>query len=82
MKNRLIKFILSFTDYDRIKKENEKLKSDVSTLIEHPGSLESFVIIQSFEMEKRLSKIYWMGSFDIATKPFKGFFSQIEEVEL
>ena len=72
MKTKLIKFILSFTDYDKLKKENEKLKSDISTLIEHPGSLESFVIIQSFEMEKRLSKMYWMGDLGVGLSGFEG----------
>ena len=77
MRNKLIKFILSFTDYDRLKKENEKLKSDISILIKHPGSLESFVIIQSFEMEKRLSKMYWMGDLGVRLSGFEGIVKHI-----
>lgn len=64
MKNKLIKFILSFTDYDKIKKENESLKSNIATLIEKPYSSDSYVIIESYRMEKQISSIVWMGSID------------------
>ncbi len=72
MKNKLIKFILSFTDYDRIKKQNEKLKSDLRTIIESPHSIESLVIIQSFEMDKMVSKMYWMGDLGVKLDGFEG----------
>jgi Txe/YoeB family toxin of Txe-Axe toxin-antitoxin module len=77
MKKKLIKFILSFTDYDRLKNENEKLKSDINTLIEHPNSFESFLIIESFETEKILSKMLWFGNpIDLKDK-FTGIINAI-----
>lgn len=89
MKKKILNFILSrFTDYDKIKQENEQLKLDneklnnnIKTLIEEPDSLESIMIIQTHRMKTNLSKMLWMGSFDIVTN-FQGFYANPKEVKL
>lgn len=65
MKNKLIKFILSFTDYDKIKKENEELKKDIYILIEKPDTTDAFLIIHEFKTKKQLYNLFWFGSANI-----------------
>ncbi len=72
MKTKLIKFILSFTDYDNIKKENESLKSVIDTLIEKPHSTESLIIIEGHRLKKQLIRSVWMGDTGRKLKKFDG----------
>lgn len=75
--NLLIKFILPFTDYDKLKEENKKLKSDLNTLIEKPYSVEAYIIIKSHNLRKQIDKMVWFGDVEDFNK-FNGLFKTSE----
>lgn len=79
MKNKVIKFILSFTDYQKVlsdskelKKENKQLNDDIYTLIEKPGSADALFIIIRYEARKELDDLFWFGDTGIKETGFVG----------
>lgn len=62
MKNRLIKFILSFTNYDKVIKENERLKKDIYILIEKQGGSDYMGVISRWKLKYQLENAIWFGS--------------------
>lgn len=77
MKNKLIKFILSFTDYDRLKKENEELKKDIYILVEKQGELDCFMVIGRWKMQYMIDGIYWFGNAGVECNEFQGIINMI-----
>ncbi len=82
IKAKLIKYILSFTDYDKIKSENEKFKSDICTLIERPNSSDAYIIIRSHEMNNSISKMMWVGDCGVNSNKMTGIYNHMIGGEL
>lgn len=76
MKNKLIKFILSFTDYDKLKEKNEELKRDIYILIERQGEVEYFHVISRHKFKYTISKLMWGGDV-IMSNRFDGIFNKL-----
>ena len=79
MKKKLINFILSFTDYDRLKKENKELKSDIHILVERQGELDYFKVVGKWKMQYVLDKTYWYGDSGLKNSEFNGLWKTIFE---
>ena len=80
MKKKLIKFVLSFTDYDKIKAENKELKKDIYILVEKQGGLDYLTVMSKWKMKILVGKMLWSGEITKCNK-FNGF-ANIIDVEL
>jgi ferredoxin-fold anticodon binding domain-containing protein len=53
-------FLLKFTDYNKVKRENEILKKQIQTLVLNPKSLESEMIKFTIKFKNSFDEQIWL----------------------
>ena len=73
--NLLIKFILPYTDYDKLKEENKEQKKDIYILVEKKEDIDYWATRIKWQMNYKLESAIWMG--DPNPQKLEGLLKQI-----
>ncbi len=49
------------SSYKKLKAENEKLKREISILVNKPNEIDAIIIRQQYQMKQAIEEMYFMG---------------------
>lgn len=65
------------TTYQRLKKENEKLRLQLFAIANDPESIEAKNIIASYRLQLKAEETFWCGDSELVKNIFTGILNKI-----